>query len=390
MTTTLDPTTLTARQAAIQASGAARDFKLVQFRNPVFWVFMWALITGLVRLVGFYQPSLGNYGGALAGGTAAFGLYTVVWIVFLHHLDRFTPLPPKLLATGFLWGAVVATTFLALTVNTAVLTLYTKLFGTAWASDWAAGFTAPFTEETAKAIGFVMILGLAPLLIRSVFDGFIAGAFIGLGFEVSEDVLYVYQGAAKHFGTDQTAASIQMIALRAASGVVSHAMFTGLVCAGLMWLLGRDPRGRNIVKGVGFILFAATMHFAWDNAGAIGSKLLGPAAGLLMFLLIAVGVIAVVWVGKDSAVTERRWAHDVLAPEVTDDVITEPELAALSGTHRDRRRYVKSIHGHHARKTTKHVLAAAQELGVALARSNGDDSPTVEHARSEVLRVRQD
>lgn len=374
---------------AIEASGVSKGFKLVQLRNPVFWILAWAMATGIVRLLGVYQPNLQNYGGALALGTAAFGIYTVVWIAFLHSLDRFTPLPAKMLATGFLWGAIVATTFLALTVNGAVLSLYAKVFGTSWSHDWAPGFTAPITEETAKALGLVMLIGLAPRLMRSAFDGFVAGAFIGLGFQFAEDVLYVFQGAGHDFGANQTANSIQIVVLRGGSGLVSHALYSALVCCGLMWILGRDPRGRHVVKGLGLILLGVLTHASWDTAGAVGVRLFGDGGALWLPILVVIGVAIVVVVGRDAAKSERVWAHAILAPEADAGVISQPELEAVAGTHRDRRRFVKRHPGHHHRKTAKHVLAAARELGVTIGRDGGQDTSAVEHARSEITRLRR-
>jgi RsiW-degrading membrane proteinase PrsW (M82 family) len=377
------------RLAAIEASGASVGFRFVQLRNPVFWIYIWAVVTGVARAVSFYQPGFANYGGALVGGTIAYAFYTAVWVLFLHSLDRFTPLPPRLLLVGFVWGAIVATTFLALTVNTALLTLYTKWFGGAWASDWAAGLTAPFTEETAKAIGFVILLGLAPHLFRSAFDGFVAGAFIGLGFEISEDILYVFNGAAADFGTNQASSTIQIAVARAASGAVSHAMFTAFVCAGLMWILGRDTRGRHVVKGVAMIAFAAFMHFAWDDAGAIGTTILGDKlGGLVGILLVIIGIVAVIWAGRDTAGSERGWARDLLAPETANGVITADELDALAGTHRDRRQYIKAQHGHHERTIAKHVMAAGRDLCTAIAESGGQNTPDLDHARAEITRLR--
>ena len=90
--------------------------------------------------------------------------------------------------------------WIALPANTALLEIWTKAGGTEFATKWAAGLTAPINEEFAKALGLVLLIGLAPRLVRSAYDGFIIGAFIGLGFQVFEDVLYVYNGAAQSFG----------------------------------------------------------------------------------------------------------------------------------------------------------------------------------------------
>ena len=48
-------------------------------------------------------------------------------------------------------------------------------------------------EETAKAAGFVLLIVMAPRLIRTTFDGLVVGHVIGLGFQVFEDWLYTVQ-----------------------------------------------------------------------------------------------------------------------------------------------------------------------------------------------------
>ena len=46
---------------------------------------------------------------------------------------------------------------------------------------------------------------LAPKVVRSAFDGFIVGGFVGLGFQIFEDVSYVINGAQGGFGADPRA-----------------------------------------------------------------------------------------------------------------------------------------------------------------------------------------
>ena len=92
---------------------------------------------------------------------------------------------------------------MALPGNAALMDLYAKFFGQAWATDWKAGLTAPFVEETAKGAVFLLLLGLAPFVIRTVYDGLIVGAYVGLGFQVLEDMLYGQNAAYTNFGVDQ-------------------------------------------------------------------------------------------------------------------------------------------------------------------------------------------
>jgi RsiW-degrading membrane proteinase PrsW (M82 family) len=70
--------------------------------------------------------------------------------------------------------------------------------------------------------------------------GFITGAFIGLGFQISEDILYGFQGASAHFGLNQGTLVGQTLVARGLAGLFSHTMFSAIYCAGLMWLLNRD------------------------------------------------------------------------------------------------------------------------------------------------------
>lgn len=390
MSTTVDASTRQSQLSAIRYSGVNEPFRLFQLRNPAFWVLAWGIIAGVISTFRFYEPGVGDYGGALIGGTLAFAVYTIPWLLFLHWMDRYTPLRPGLLAVGALWGGFAATFFLALTVNEAMLSLYGKLFGTAWASDWAAGFTAPITEETSKAIGFVLLLGLAPGLIRSAYDAFILGAFIGIGFEVTEDVLYVFEGASKHFASQQVADSLQVILLRSVSGLVSHAAFSALVCCGLFWILGRDPRGRQVGKGLLLILVAVLMHGAWDVSAALGTLIGGLTLGAVMTpILLVVGIAIILVVGRDAGATERDWARSILGPEVERGSMTEAEMVAISGTHKDREHFIKASHGRHHRRVAKHVLAAGRELLEQIGRSGSEETESVSHARRELARLRQ-
>ena len=346
-----------ARQlAAIEESGWGERFKLFQPRNALFWLFAWALVVGVVHTVNFYRQDVANYGGALVGGGVAFAIYGGLWLLFLGAANRYTPESPKLLAVGFLWGFFVATAALALTINDAVLGLYTKAFGQSWTSDWGAGLTAPFTEETAKALGFVVLLGLAPRLIRSAYDAFVVGAFIGL---------------------------------RSLVGIASHALFSAIFCTGLFWLLGWGAEQRRVAKGLGLMVLAMVCHGVWDDTGAIGVKLIGDAgAGILMPVFLIIEVVIILWVARLASSTEKTWMRDLLGPEVASGTITAAEADALAGSRHHQRKYVKTIHGHHERRTTKHVLEAAHDLAAEIARAHGEETDAVVFARSEVTRLR--
>lgn len=385
------PDDLRTRQlAAIDESGWAVPFRLFQPRNAVFWLYLWAMAVGIAHTVNFFRDDVGNFGGALAGGGIAFAVYGGLWLAFLGGTNRYTPESPKLLATAFGWGFFVATAALALTINGAMLGLYAKVFGQTWAADWAAGLTAPFTEEGAKALGFVVILGLAPKLVRSAYDAFVIGAFIGLGFQIWENVLYVYQGAESHFGTGQPGSAVQIIVMRSIVGIASHALFSAIFCTGLFWVLGWGAERRRVGQGLLTMAFAMVAHGVWDSASALGGRIFGFSAGpfLFMAIVLVIEIAAVLYVAKVASSSERAWMHDLLAPEVAAGVLTEGEAQALASSRRGQRKYVKSIHGHHDRKVAKHVIEAGHDLAEAIAQAHGADTDPVRFARSEVLRLR--
>jgi RsiW-degrading membrane proteinase PrsW (M82 family) len=377
-----------ARSAALEASGWGQPFRLVQLRNAGFWVFAVGMLIGTVQLVHFYGPGISAYGLGLGLGLLAFLPYTIGWLLLLGYHNRYTSLPAKLLLVAFLWGAIPATYWIGLQANGAVLTMYGKLFGHAWARDWAAGFTAPITEELAKATALILLIGLAPRLVRSPYDGLMIGAFAGLGLQISEDVLYAFNAAATGFGANQAGAVLQILGTRAVAGLVQHVLFSAVFCAGLMWLIGRGE-GRHRLRGLLLIIAAMIAHSGWDNMAAYGQRLAGPLGFILMIVILFVAELILLTVTfRLAAPQEQAWLRTILAPEADRGLLTEAEIDAAAGGYRERRAYRKAIHGHRERKTAKHVLEAANDLAQAIARAGGHDSEAVDHARAEIERLR--
>jgi RsiW-degrading membrane proteinase PrsW (M82 family) len=369
--------------AAIEESGWGQPFRFLQPHNLAFWVYLLGIGGGALTMVHYFGAGGTFYSRALAGGVLLFGLYLIPWLLLLRHHNRFTAQPAGLLATGFVWGGVAATFWIALPANSALLEIWAKVGGTSFAADWGAGLTAPINEEWGKALGLVLLIGLAPRLVRSAYDGFIIGAFIGLGFQVFEDVLYVYNGAAQQYGVDQLGTSLQVFLIRGAAGIVSHALFSAIFCAGLMWVLGRTPGERNVLRGVLTMLAAMIFHFAWDDMAGLSGG--GFAAAILPFVIAVVELITLFYVLRHAARQERVWTRALLTPELATGAIDPPLLDAVSGLHKDRKAYRKHLH---SRRTARHLQEAASDLSRELAQSAGNESAAVTHARNELLRLR--
>jgi protease PrsW len=369
------------RRRAIEQSGYGEEFHLVQPQNLAFWVYCLLVVAGAVVLSGQISVAATVYSGALISGVIAFGLLAVAYLGFIHYEDRYTTVPRKLAATGFVWGAVAAIGAFALLGNDAVMNLYAKTFGASFAFDWGAALTAPVNEELAKGAGVLLLLTLAPRLIRSPFDGLVVGALVGLGFQISEDISYAFIGAANSFG-DLGAAWGTIIA-RTLASIPSHWMFTGIFGAGLVWFIGRPEVPARKWLGAGLMLTAMLMHGLWDASAAIGG---GSAFAWIVPATVACVLINVfVWVYKTSVPVERESMRELMAPEVELGVVTPAELDALAGSRSTVKSYLRTQPN---RRRARHVLGAERELAHQIARDGGAETAAVQQARATVAQAR--
>jgi hypothetical protein len=178
-----------------------------------------------------------------------------------------------------------------------------------------------------------------------------------------------------------------MIITRASVGLTSHTVYSAIFGMGLVWFLGRPTEKPRRILGLLFMASAMLLHGAWDAMGAISG---GHGEILPLFVLgIPIFAIVVFFLAlKYSSEHTCHWMHDILAPEVARGTLNDAELDAIAGRHKDRKAFVKSNHGHKSHAHAKHVLAAASDLGEQLAADRGEDTPAVDFARSEVVRVR--
>jgi protease PrsW len=369
------------RRSAIEQSGWGEDFRLVQPHNLAFWAYCALVVGGAYVLSGQISIAVAAYSGALISGIIAFGLLAVAYLWFIHYEDRYTTVPRDLAATGFIWGFVAATGAFALNANDAVTSLYAKSFGASFAFDWGAALAAPIDEELAKGAGVLLLLTLAPKLIRSPFDGLILGAFVGLGFQISEDISYAWIGAANSFGDVGVAWST--IIVRTLASIPSHWMYTGIFGAGLIWFVGRPDVPARRGLGAGLMLTAMVMHSVWDGSGALAGN---SVFGWIVPLTVAGVLISVFfWIYNNTQPIEREWMHELMAPEVELGVVTPAELEALAGTRSTLRLYISAQPDP---RTARTVLEAETDLAHQIARDGGAETAAVQQARAAVTQAR--
>ncbi|MFC8047797.1 PrsW family intramembrane metalloprotease [Nocardia sp. NPDC057353] len=382
-----DDALLAARAEAIRNSGWGQAFRFAQPRNLAFWVYVVLVAIGAVSFTRYVGGQAPAYGEALIVATVLFALYCALFWWFTQRIDRYAHQSWKLIVLAFVWGAFAAPWAMAANANTPMLEIWGKLFGQAWAADWGAGLTAPFTEEISKGLGLLLLIAIAPRLVRTAFDGFVLGAFIGLGFQILEDIQYALTSSAAQFGANPVGNAMFTIVMRMTMGVAAHILYSAVFCAGLVYLLGRPAEPRR--RGLGLALMATAMllHGIWDNIGGIA----GGATAVMFLLWIGVIAIAIVVVTRVFAITvprERAFMRDVLAPEVATGVVTAEEVDTLAGDRKARRAYRKRGRNRAQRRQRDHVLEAVHDLADQLAEAGGRDTGTVLFARQEITRLR--
>ncbi len=373
------------QEEALEVSGWGERFRFVQPHNLCFWVYLALTAVGAVHAWSIFAPVAGFYAGGLAVGVVLCSVCGLLWLAWFRHVDRWERQPTGLVGAGLLWGGVAAPFAFALTVNMAMLGLYPKLFGQDWAADWAAGATAPITEEAAKLCGFVLLLGLAPRLVRTANDGLIIGAFIGLGFATFENVLYAANALSQAFGTDPVGNAVQVSAARIGVSFVSHPLFSALVCSGALYLIGTKAQPRRVGLGLAFVAAGMFFHFTWDDAGGLGRGGIGVFAVMLASVVVSFAVLSVAF--RRAAPREHQFVRDILAPEVAAGTLTAGEVEAVLDR-KARTAFRKAAPNHRARRAGRHLRRAILDLTHDVARSHGDDTDAVRHSRAEVERLR--
>lgn len=363
---------LTARRHALAESGGGERVRLVQPRNLAFWAAVILFVPGITATYTRFRDASELYTESFVDGVAWFSIYALGFVWLFNRLDRYSSIPARVKVATMIFGGLVVTNGIAAPNNNAFRSILSKTAGIEFMNGWGAGLTAPWSEEIVKLLPVVLMIGIAPRVMRSAFSGLIVGAFSGLAFQVLEDVSYTYQTAAQAFG--QTEAGINTLVLRSYLGL-THWPWAGVAGAGLIYLIGRPSETPRRTLGAAMILSSILLHFTWDS----------PWGASLYLPLSIINLAVFIWAYRMTVASERQWARALLAPEVEQNVISAEELEAAVGSRRQRRHYAKRTRH---RRRERHVLESIDDLVITVARSGGAETDEVRHARSEIARLR--
>src|SRR4030095_73985 len=236
----------------LKASGHQSALKIIFGMSAL----MEAPLLGLIVLL-----LIGSETGLVAMiiGLICASLPVPIYIMLLLWIDRYESEPLWMLATTFLWGALIAV-FIAIilnTINGAIVAAATK--SDQIGHNFGAVISAPIVEESAKALILLVLFLWKKDEFDGIVDGIVYAGMVGLGFAMTENILY-YGRAAKE-GQDVLTV---VIILRGLAAAFSHPLFTSMTGIGLGWSRQSQSTFIKIVMPfLGFFL-AIVMHATWN------------------------------------------------------------------------------------------------------------------------------
>ncbi|HET8988007.1 MAG TPA: PrsW family intramembrane metalloprotease [Humibacillus sp.] len=275
-------------------------------------------------------------------------------------LDRFEAEPARYLVFAFLWGALVAVVG-AFFLNTYGLRL---LVESRWTDPLETGavYLAPFTEETLKGIGILLVYLLRRREFDGIIDGIVYGGIIGAGFAFSENILYLGQAYDTYGDEGLTATFI----VRGIMGPFGHPLFTAITGIGIgIAVTSRRPVVRVLAVLGGWIC-AMLLHGLWNLSALAGMDGFLEAYVTYQVPLFLAFIGFLVWLRR----REGRLIGQYLSPYADAGWLTHGEVAMLSSLRQRRaaRMWARQTGGAPAKRSMNAFQDSASDLALLRSR----------------------
>jgi protease PrsW len=248
----------------------------------------------------------------LCAGVPMVGFLALVW-----WLDRYDREPVWLVGLTFLWGAmggvvsaVVGSEILIAVIGFGLGLVHgvTGIDTQPWLDAAGPVVVAPLIEEPAKAAFLAYVIWNRHF--DNMTDGFVYGAAAGLGFGMTENLLY-FVGV-----SDNVVAWGMTVLIRTFYSALMHATATSIVGAALGWARFRGCLALAVSCTVGLAM-AMAVHATWNGLTTLSDLEGGGSFMLLNFVLFPTELFAVFVVFQvcllDESFTIRRELRDEAA-----------------------------------------------------------------------------
>jgi RsiW-degrading membrane proteinase PrsW (M82 family) len=303
--------------------GVVGQRQVVMLLALVFFVL--ALACNLLIIVGSVPDFRAFWFGLLAAILPAL-LYAALILAF----DRYEPEPWRNLLGAFGWGALIATLF-----SIFFGALADDILKAVWGDDLGGRLAVvvgrPVVEESFKGLALLLLLLIFRGEFDGILDGLVYGALIGLGFAMTENVIYLGQA----FLNDGIQGLGRLFLAREVFGGLGHALYTGTIGAAVGWTRLRYGRGwlRLIVPVAGWAL-AVVQHSLWNGSLTAPTPLLAlpqvVAIAAQTVAFITPGLVLLAAIAIRSLRAESRLLREHLAEEVARGTLTSEEYDILT------------------------------------------------------------
>ncbi len=235
----------------------------------------------------------------------------LIVVALVWWVDRYDREPLHLVVMVFLWGASAAP-LISVTLFGLIDRLLSGFDQTSTGALISLGLVTPMVEEFSKAVAVVLVVVYSRQFDNPT-DGVVYGTAVGLGFAVSENVIYgISAGVHLHGaagilvlvgGRTLLSAGVHAVSSAAFGGFLGHAMMSGKFSAKIAWA----------TTG---LLVAIFLHGSWNLSlvrfGPVGE------GGAPRLWLAALPVLYVVYILALALVLHSE--HRILRQQLRDEV----------------------------------------------------------------------
>jgi RsiW-degrading membrane proteinase PrsW (M82 family) len=301
----------------------------------------------------------------------------VVFLAIVWWLDRYHREPIWLLVLTFLWGALGGVLFGIVGSLTLLTPLAAAPLSPEMSDAMGTVVVAPLAEEPAKALFLLVVLWNRQF--DQMTDGFVYGAAAGLGFGMTENLMYFSSVAI----AGDPATWVQTVIIRTLYSAVMHASATSIVGASLGFVRFRGWFALVIGGFVGLLL-AMGMHALWN--GLITLDALQGADGTLQaanMLIFPLEVLTLFVVFQVCLLDQSRAIRHELTEEAAAGLVPRDHPAILASWLRRRQRdWLPKGVDHHRYVSAATTLALRKRQLKQAGLQN-------EYYRDEVFRLRR-
>lgn len=345
--------------AELPEDGPGYAHEFFRPRSAVWWLFCALVALGTLGVTLAVAQNFTAAKDSLFAIAPIFPITLAIFAALVLWADPYRARRPWILVLATVFGATVPT-WLAVHANEHLFSLAAKLLPPGVGADWGAAVAGPTSEEWGKMLGVVLIVLIASRTLRRPMHGLLVGAFVGLGFQIFENVSYAANNAPTD-ANDDFAGAFGITLMRSVIGISSHWLYTGIIGVGVAYLLGRTVKRYSMVTRLlafaGLFLLGWGLHFLWNAPTGTGS-----AAALAMPVKIVIALVAFILVARVAWKQEREYlaqAHAQLratpaAASVPVD-LDDAAVTSAAGTRKQRRRGLKDAREAGGRKNRRRV-----------------------------------